>query len=228
MRRPGIALAALCLCSALLMACGGDGDGDDDETPNQGVTITSAATPAATQPPDSATGGQTGSQTGASSEPTAPASGSPEATGPNGAAGSGENDLDVCTLISQEEVEAVIGEPAGTPEFVPADEAFTAAMDLAGGDCVFRAEDITPEIGVTVLRWGDAATAEESFELGLQPESELDGPGDRAASTQPIGDLAVLSGRYELLIDIYFVSEDAEAELGMATEIAELVVSRLP
>jgi hypothetical protein len=38
----------------------------------------------------------------------------------------------------------------------------------------------------------------------------------------------VLAGRYELSVGLYFVSDDDEAELAMASELAAVALDRLP
>jgi hypothetical protein len=203
--RPGRAISCLvpALALALVIACsGGSSDGDDGGDGDEPVaTSTSAATGA--------------TSTGA----TAPAG-----AGGDGAAASGDGeDFDVCTLLTHEEVESVIAQTAGPPAFSPMD----LIPGVGGGDCRFEADGITPIVSVTVLIWEDEDDAESSFDL-LDHYPAVDGIGDGAYNTQPAGDLSFRSGRYEVSVDLYFVSEDDAADLEMAQQLAELVLPRLP
>ena len=206
LRRIAVGLAGAFLAASLI-ACGGEDDGSEDGL--TAATVTSAPPGASTDTPDSTAG-----STGPGSEAT-PAESS-----------AGAVDLDVCSLLTQEEVEAAIGQPAGAPAFTPLGEAF-AAQGLGGGDCRFEADGITPVVALTVLIWRDAETARSSFEFGSSSQA-VEGIGDGARSTQPIGEISVLSGHYEVSLDIYFASEDDDAEFEMARELVEIAVSRLP
>lgn len=153
------------------------------------------------------------------------ATGTPLATSSPAPPAGGE-ELDVCTLISKDEVEDILGQTVGDPVFASMGGA-GAAAGLTGGDCRFEATGVTPIVSVSLLAWSDEEDAESSFSLFTVAE-EIEGIGDRAISTQPVGDIAVLKGHYELSVDLFFVNEDDAADLEMAREIAELVVSRLP
>ena len=53
----------------------------------------------------------------------------------------------------------------------------------------------------------------------------MEGIGDRAYDSRPIGDITVLKGKYELSID---VSASGQDEFEVAKELAAKAVDRLP
>jgi hypothetical protein len=191
--------------AALVIACGGDDDADDPAT---GASATATSIPATS----SSTGAETTGSTGATGS-TAGQSGEAE-------------ELDVCTLVTQAEVEAILGQSVGAPNFTSMGAA-GAAAGLGGGDCTFQATGITAVISIGVLAWSDEDDAESSFGL-FGSDEEIEGIGDKAVNTQPVGDISVLQGRYELSVDLYFVNDDDDADFEMARQIAELAVPRLP
>jgi hypothetical protein len=75
---------------------------------------------------------------------------------------------------------------------------------------------------------GDPDEAEASFDFGAGQYPAIDGIGDRAYNSQPIGDVDVLAGPYEVSVSLYFASDDDAAELAMAGALAALVIDRLP
>jgi hypothetical protein len=136
----------------------------------------------------------------------------------NGSRAVGE--IDVCALLTKEEVEAVIGMPAGAAQ--PEE----SAAPYFG--CRYEEDGLSQIVSIGVLAWGDAEEAETSFEFGADQYPAIEGIGDRAYNSQPIDDVSVLSGRYELSVGLYFVSDDDEAELAMASELAAVALDRLP
>ena len=196
----------------LVGACGGD-----DEDSASGALATSTSAPAI-----SGAGAEPSGATG----PTG-ATGTTGATGPSAATGAAaEEEIDVCALVSQAEVEGILGQSVGAPNYTSMGTA-GAASGLGGGDCTFQATGITPVVSINVLAWSDEDDAESSFDLfGI--DEEVEGIGDKAVNTQPVGDISVLQGRYELSVDLYFVNDDEDADFEMARQIAELAVSRLP
>jgi len=55
----------------------------------------------------------------------------------------------------------------------------------------------------------------------------IEGPGDEAMSTQPLGDITVRFGRMEVSIDMFTEGKSLEEELAMAKKLAATVVARL-
>ena len=200
------------MAATLVAACAGDDDADDSTTGGAATSATSAP----------ATASATGAEATASSAST----GTTGATGSTGGQAADGEELDVCSLVTQAEVEDILGQTVGDPTFTSMGAA-GAAGGLHGGDCRFEATGITAVVSISVLIWSDEDDAESSFSL-YNLDNEIDGLGVQAVSTQPVGDIAVLQGRYELSVDLYFVNDDEETDLDMARQIAELAVSRLP
>jgi hypothetical protein len=200
-RRTAGVLARSLVAAALLVAasaCGGDDAGD---TP---VVETTDADGAATATTDTET-----ATTDADGSETTVASGSPAG-----------DEIDVCALVTEEEVEAIIGMAAG-----PAQPEESAPPFFG---CRYEEEGLSQTVTIGLLAWNDADEAESSFDFGADQYPAVEGIGDRAYNSQPIDDLSVLAGRYELSVGLYFVSDDDEAELAMAIELAQLALDRLP
>lgn len=185
--------------AAFVAACGGD-DGGDDVDSSTGAQGASAATPVVTADGD--------------------------APGGSGASASDAVELvDVCAMITQAEVESIVGQPVGPA--TPEDEEDYTSFGIGGGGCRFEAEGVTPVVTVSVLAWADEAEGESAFSLLEGQYDPVDGLGDSAYRTQPIDEISVLAGRYELSVGLYFVDEDDDAEFEMARRIAELVLPHL-
>jgi hypothetical protein len=129
-------------------------------------------------------------------------------------------EIDVCALLTNEEVEAVIGMPVGAAQPEESEAPFFG--------CRYEEDGLSQVVSVGVIMWADAQEAEASFEFGADQYPAVEGVGERAYNSQPIDDISVLAGRYEVSIGLYFVSDDDEAELEMASELAVVIVGRLP
>jgi hypothetical protein len=204
-QRPRVAIrAGSLLTAALLVAvpgCGGD-DGDD------ATGVTADDTDAAGTAVDA-----TGVDDGNGSAATDPAT--------NGAgAGPAGEEVDVCALVSQDEVAAAIGMPAGSAQAEESPAPFFG--------CRYEDDGLTHVVSIGVIAWADSDDAEASFDFGADQYPAVEGIGERAYNSQPIGDVDVLTGRYEVSVSLHFVSDDDAAELAMARELAALVVDRLP
>jgi hypothetical protein len=205
-RRPqrGGVRASILLVATLLVAvpaCGGDDDGAVS-----GTEVTEVADSTGADATDSeATDLEGASVTGA-----------PTAAADAGAVG----EIDVCALLTKEEVEAVIGMPAGAPQPEESPAPFFG--------CRYEEDGLSQIVTIGVLAWSDAEEAERSFEFGADQYPAIEGLGDRAYNSQPIDEVSVLAGRYELSVGLYFVSEDDAAELAMALELAATALDRLP
>jgi len=203
-RLPLKALAALLLLTLsgllLLAACGGD----DDET---------TATPSGTQ---AAVATQTPSGTSTAEEtqtPAAEATQTPEAT-PEPSAG----ELDPCALVTKEEAEAIVGESLGDPLVTITELLATCLYSTLDFDSVY----------VGVLIYDSEDNAEGGFEVALDINDypEVEGIGDRAYDSRPLGDITVLKGKYELSVDVSV--EDTDADFETAKDVAAKAVDRLP
>jgi len=129
-------------------------------------------------------------------------------------------EIDVCALLSQAEVEGIASVPIGA----------AAAEDPLPPffGCRYEDPDITPVITVGILAWDSPSDAESSFGFGADQHRAVDGIGDRAYRSQPIDDITVLQGRYEVSVGLYFVSEDEDTDFEVARQLAEIVIGRLP
>jgi hypothetical protein len=124
--------------------------------------------------------------------------------------------IDACALITRDEATAVLG---------------TATREPIRGDtppvssCAYRTEDFDV-VSVSVITYADSAEAENVHQLAIDINSypEIAGLGDRAYNAQPIGDVTVLVGRYQLGVDV----SGPENELEIARELAETAIGRLP
>lgn len=125
-------------------------------------------------------------------------------------------DLDPCALVSQAEIERILGFTVDTPE---------RSVTPAGSSLTYFSCS-SDDVHVDVQVWDSADNAASSFATGTSYPS-IDGIGDRAQNTQPLGDLDVLHGRYVVTVDI-FSSLTQDEELEAAKKIAEIVLSRLP
>lgn len=127
--------------------------------------------------------------------------------------------LDACTLVTKEEAEAALGKQVDEPtqETVP--------MMYA---CTYEAADFD-RVDVLVVEYNDEQEAAASFqmELDINDYEEISGVGDRALRPWPIMDITVLSGQYEVSIDISDGSE-AAVQLEKARNLAEKALGRLP
>lgn len=189
--RPLFAFLALLLAATVLLAsCGGDDDGGGDDD-----TVASP-TPAATDADDD----------GSEATPT-----------PDGAS-SGDQEIDACTLITQDEAEAALGAPVGEgtrSDFPP----FYS--------CEYEGEGFL-QLTVTVLIYPGSDDAEAAYDLvmDINDYPTIDGIGDRAYDTQPIGDVTAQQGKYEISVDI--ITADDAADFEVAKDLAKTVLARLP
>ena len=131
-------------------------------------------------------------------------------------AGSG---IDVCALVTQEEAEAAIGSPVGEPVEENVPPIYSCSYDTEGFDGV----------SVIVVEYADAAQAEAAFQMAIDINDyqEVTGIGDRAYRSYPIFDLNVLTGRYELSVDVTD-GTDEEDQYQKASELAGQALSRMP
>ena len=192
----------------LLAACGGD----DESTATPGGTRTPAATAAAT-------GTRTAAATAAATGTRAPAAtASPRATqAATATAQASTGEIDPCALVTKAEAEAIVGESLGEP-------AVTITKMLAG--CLYSTPDFD-SVNVDVLTYDSEDDAKSLFQLAIDINDypEIEGIGDRAYDSRPIGDITVLKGKYELSVG---VSTGGEDDFEVAKGLAAKAVDRLP
>ena len=132
--------------------------------------------------------------------------------------GNGEESarIDACALLTQDEADAVLG--AATREPVRGD---TPPVN----SCAYQTEDFDG-VSVTVVTYEDKAEAERAYQtaIDINDYPEIESLGDRAYNAQPIGDVTVLVGRYELSVDISGPENDLQA----AQDLAETAIGRMP
>ncbi len=133
--------------------------------------------------------------------------------------GASDESLDVCSFLSPEEVSAAIGVDA------PAGEAEDPVPPFFG--CQWDTDQQL--LKVSIIAWATEDDAKGSMNLETENNDYpvIEGLGDEAFNTQPIDDVTARSGRYEISVGLYFVSDDDAEELKRATEVARLIVDRL-
>jgi hypothetical protein len=124
--------------------------------------------------------------------------------------------IDACALLTRDEANAVLG--AATREPMRGD---TPPVN----SCAYRTENFDV-VSVSVITYADKAEAEKvhQFAIDINKYPEIAGLGDRAYNAQPIGDVTVLVGRYQLGVDV----SGPENDLEVARELAETAIGRLP
>ena len=181
----------------LVVACGGD-DGESTATP--GGTRTPAATAAAT--------GTRAPAATASLRATQAATATPQAS---------TGEIDPCALVTKEEAEAIIGESL--------DEPLVTITELLAS-CLYSTPDFD-SVNVDVLTYDSEDDAKSLFQLAIDINDypEVEGIGDQAYDSRPIGDITALKGKYELSVDISVEGGDADFET--AKDVAAKAVDRL-
>ncbi len=183
-------LVAGLLGAALLAGCGGSATSGPGAS---GVAPTNAAeTPV---PADTATPGETKAPTGADT-------------------------VDVCSLITTDEVAAIVGKPV---TIEPAE----ASEDWSAGECWWNSEkmDVRFSVGVgtpATIAKSTSPTTKEQLELfkiaSMAPNAvDVSGVGDAAA----FGNLILVAIKGESMVEVFNLPQD------QATEIAKLVLAKL-
>lgn len=183
-------LAAALMGAALLAGCGGSATGAPGAS---GAASTNAAeTPA---PADTSAPGETQAPTGADT-------------------------VDVCSLITTDEVAAIVGKPV-TIEPVEANE------DWSAGECWWNSETMDVRFSVDVgtpatIAKSTSPTTKEQLELfkiaSMAPNAvDVSGVGDAAA----FGNLILVAAKGESMVEVFNLPQD------QATAIAKLVLAKL-
>lgn len=185
-----IAMLIVVAVAALAVACGDDDDDDDDD---DGTPVATTVPSTATRPPAAT-------------------------SSPASSLDAGDDAVDACALITQEEAEEILGGQA--------EQTRTDTPPLY--DCTYEEVDGFNSVGVLVTVHPDEDEAASFVDDVVERNdyAEIDGLGDRAYNSQPFFDVSVLKGRYEIDIDVNRV--DPEADLETAKELAQTVLDRLP
>lgn len=137
--------------------------------------------------------------------------------------------IDACSLVTKDEVEAVLGIPVGEPVREDYDGLSICTYDLG--------EDAS--VDISVIEHSDEEEA-AAFWFQFQKDTDPDeitgyGPvevselGYPAYEFYPINNIVVFVGRYELSIDVIdYYNRDQEIEFQRARELVEIALSRMP
>lgn len=136
----------------------------------------------------------------------------------DGASDAGGEAINTCELVTQDEAEGALGASVGegTRQDIP---------PFYG--CSYETDSFD-QLSVSVVVFPSSDDAEAAYELVIDMNDypTIDGLGDRAYDTQPIGDVTVQKGKYELSVDI--LTEDDEADFAAAKDLAKTALGRLP
>lgn len=135
------------------------------------------------------------------------------------AAASESGAIDACALLTQADAENALGKSTGPA--IPSDlpPVYSCSYETSDFDVV----------EIVVVVYNDAAQAQAGYAMAIEINGypELNGIGERAYNAQPFFDVNFLSGNLEVSIDI-LDSSNNETQLQKATELAQIVFSRLP
>ncbi|MBW9267321.1 MAG: hypothetical protein K1565_17480 [Candidatus Thiodiazotropha sp. (ex. Lucinisca nassula)] len=123
--------------------------------------------------------------------------------------------FDPCALISHANTEEIVGASVTAP---------SASVDRLGN--VMYLNCSSDDIHINIESWGDASKAAASYEFSGNHPS-IEGLGDKARNTQPLGEVDVLYGSYIISVDL-FLGLSRKDELDAAQEIARVVLDNLP
>jgi hypothetical protein len=128
-------------------------------------------------------------------------------------------DIEPCSLLTREEVETATG--------VAVSEGQSEVLQ-AFSSCTFTEPDsIFSVVSVTVYALEDGDQAREAFELGSEDWERISGIGEDAYwAGPPFNSLEVLVGRFDISVSVS--STEGGGEQGIATDLANLVIDRLP
>jgi len=181
--------AAIGIFALLASACGGGDDNTNSPAASNGNTT-------ATQ---TQTGGQTKTATAESTDN-----------------GNGGGELDVCGLISNDELSAVIGPAeAGIPHNTPPNFF----------DCEWDSSD--HNVSVTINVYADTADNVKAYYELTTNGDDVSGLGDKAQWTGETDTLEVLKGTYDVSLIVVTIDDSFDRE-GAAKTLAGKALGRLP
>lgn len=126
------------------------------------------------------------------------------------------SDLDVCALLTEDEVSEVLGEEPVTKEDTNFPPVYSCAFDTESG-----------VVTVTVVTSLPGSPARVAFEAATADGEEVDGLGDAAAwLPSPVDTLEVLDGDNYVSISVFKVGEDLPYQ-ELSTQLAEKILDRL-
>lgn len=197
-KRLVILLTMVALAALVLAACGGGDDDDDDGGDDTG--------PTATEADDS---GDDGGDDDSGDDD----DGGDDDSGDDDDGGS-DGDVDVCSLLSDDEVSAVLG---SAPE-----------GEAANFDPFFDCSWITEDFNSINLSVAVGPGGESLFEFNNDDAEEIDGLGDRAQYLSGIlGVLEVLEGDYYISVSVTGSDLDEDERRDASIELADHALGRL-
>jgi hypothetical protein len=153
----------------------------------------------------------------------APSTAEPEATaesGPTEEPQDGETATGVnpCDLVTKGEAETALGASVGEPKVEDTPPVSACTYETANFETV----------QVVLTTFEDAGQAQDAFQsaIDINGYEEISGIGDRAYNAQPIFDISVLKGKYDVSIDLAL--PDDQDEMAVAEDLARTAVDRLP
>jgi hypothetical protein len=198
--RTKLVAVAAALVVALLAACGG---GDDDDNPSTTAQPTTTGTATATNAGNDATATEEPDD-----EETATAT-------PDDGGNGGDGELNACELLTNEEIEAVVGTGVADGEAIDADPLH---------NCRWADEGYFVDLSVIFT---DPVQAADYYEgTGGETEEEIDGIGEKAKYTID-AEIVILEGSYTVAMSVYSITF-AESALEPSKDLASKVVDRLP
>jgi hypothetical protein len=125
--------------------------------------------------------------------------------------------LEACGLLTTNEVEAALGKRVG--EGVPQNLPKVAS-------CRWTAASGLESASVAVMDHESPGRARASFKTAMKTNGyrSIPGPGEEAYAS-PMSDITVLTGRYELAVDVNLMDDD---QAPVARKLAGQAVARLP
>jgi hypothetical protein len=150
-----------------------------------------------------------------STEPVATAEPGPTEQPQGGETAAGVNP---CDLVTKGEAEAALGASVGEPKVEDTPPVSACTYETANFETV----------QVVVTTFEDAGQARDAFQsaIDINGYEEISGIGDRAYNAQPIFDISVLKGKYDVSIDVAL--PDDQDEMAVAQDLARTAVDRLP
>jgi hypothetical protein len=127
------------------------------------------------------------------------------------------DDLDVCSLITEEEASAALGEPITSTEPENFPPLYSCAYDSENG-----------VITLTVAT-GTRAEVEEIYQIGTEGYEEVSGVGEQAHwSGPPTDTLEVLDGNYDVSISVFSLGAEELDYKQLSIDLVEDALGRLP
>lgn len=130
--------------------------------------------------------------------------------------------VDACALVTKADIEAAIGAPVLDGEAEQAANLYTCSYN----DPAFANISIAGVAVFVELREGEAQEIYELAKSNAAEVQEVDGIGDEAYWDDTLNTMQILSGKYELGIDV--ASEEGRDQVAAAKTIGAKAIAALP